>query len=128
MSPSWISCFPQGTGTLDSKVNAHQAGVRTRLLAGQQPSLGVPHDYHPGGLIVLIAAVVIGLAGGATTSPTSARRPARTRQALRATARPSAVPIQAQTRIQAQTTAAGAACTYSGTGSLRGRPPDPQNR
>ena len=49
MSPSWISCFPQGTGTLDSKVNAHQAGARTRLPAGQLPPLGVRHDYHPGG-------------------------------------------------------------------------------
>jgi hypothetical protein len=114
------------------------------------------------GLIVLIAAVVIGLAGAIATAGLSlllagARRTSRrglrqSRQETAAVSRdrddladqretaraytagtpgngtPSAVPIQAQTRIQAQTTAAGAACTYSGTGSLPGRPPDPQNR
>src|ERR1700723_3209343 len=60
-------------------------------------------------------------AGIATTSSTSARPPAPTRQAPRTTTRPAAIPVRAQT------TAAGAGCTCSGDGQLPRRPP-PKHR
>jgi hypothetical protein len=63
MNPSPIGCFPQGTAALDSEVNAHQARCRRSCC------LRVSFLDWEGvmiiilGLIVLTAAVVIGLAG-----------------------------------------------------------------
>jgi hypothetical protein len=63
MSLSLIGCFPQGRGALDSEVNARQAWcprsgcLRGSFLTGECVMIIVL------GLIVLIAAVVVGVAG-----------------------------------------------------------------
>src|ERR1700733_9723093 len=63
MSPSLIGCFPQGTGALNSEVNAHQARC-PRSCCPQGSCLDEECVMIIIlGLVILIAAVVVGVAG-----------------------------------------------------------------
>jgi hypothetical protein len=62
MSPSWIGCFPNGTGRVDSEMKGTEPGGGVPAAGRQLPRL----EYIMiviFGLIILLAAVIVGVAG-----------------------------------------------------------------